>query len=113
VPAAGGSTEVSIGGLARSDAAGGFGAEFAELAELLRAGDGGTFAAAPVASQAAEDAAADADHEAADIADRDIADCDINNRDSAGDALAGAAEAETAGARPDRHEVALTRPDGE
>jgi len=103
VPAASGSTEVSIGGLARSDAAGGFETEFAELAELLRAGDSGTFAAAPAASRAGEDAAADADREAADLADRD----------SAGDALAGATEAETAGTGSDRHEVALTRPDGE
>ena len=37
-----GSTEVTVGGLARSDAAGGFDAEFAELAERLRAEIDGT-----------------------------------------------------------------------
>jgi cytochrome c biogenesis protein len=111
VPAASGSTEVSIGGLARSDAAGGFETEFAELAELLRAGDSGTFAAAPAASQAGEDAADDADREATSLADREAA--DVADHDSAGDALAGATEAETAGTGSDRHEVALTRPDGE
>jgi cytochrome c biogenesis protein len=47
VAAADGSTEVSVGGLARSDAAGGFEAEFAELAELLRAEHAGTFRATP------------------------------------------------------------------
>jgi cytochrome c biogenesis protein len=35
-PAADGGTEVVVGGLARSDAAGGFESEFAELAEVLR-----------------------------------------------------------------------------
>ena len=40
VAAADGSTEVTVGGLARSDAAGGFETEFAELAELLRAEHG-------------------------------------------------------------------------
>ncbi len=80
VTTADGSTEVSIGGLARSDAAGGFENEFAELAELLRAEHGGTFRATPAA--------------------RDVPDSD-------------AGEAETAGAGADRHEVALTGPDGE
>jgi hypothetical protein len=80
VARADGSTEVSVGGLARSDAAGGFENEFAELAELLRAEQAGTFSATP--------------------APRDVPDND-------------AGEAETAGAGADRHEVALTGPDGE
>jgi cytochrome c biogenesis protein len=80
VARADGSTEVSVGGLARSDAAGGFENEFAELAELLRAQHAGTFSATP--------------------APRDVPDND-------------AGEAETAGAGADRHEVALTGPDGE
>jgi hypothetical protein len=42
VAAADGSTRVTIGGLARSDAAGGFEAEFATLADLLRAELGAT-----------------------------------------------------------------------
>jgi cytochrome c biogenesis protein len=56
----GGCTEVSIGGLARSDAAGGFEHEFAELAELLRAEHDGTFRVAPAARDiSASDAAAE------------------------------------------------------
>jgi cytochrome c biogenesis protein len=42
VAEADGTTEVTVGGLARSDAAGGFETEFAELAELLRAEHDGT-----------------------------------------------------------------------
>jgi cytochrome c biogenesis protein len=41
VPSPDGSTSVTVGGLARSDAAGGFDTEFAELAGLLRAEHGG------------------------------------------------------------------------
>jgi cytochrome c biogenesis protein len=60
VPAADGRTEVSVGGLARSDAAGGFDNEFAELAQLLRAEHGGTCYATPEASgESDSDAAAD------------------------------------------------------
>jgi cytochrome c biogenesis protein len=80
VARADGGTEVSVGGLARSDAAGGFENEFAELAELLRAEHAGTVRATPAA--------------------RDVPSSD-------------AGEAETAGAGADRHEVALTGPDGE
>jgi cytochrome c biogenesis protein len=44
-----GATQVSIGGLARSDAAGGFDTEFAELSRLLRAEhDGGSMRASQV-----------------------------------------------------------------
>jgi len=78
--AADGRTEVTLGGLARSDAAGGFEGEFTELAQMLRAQQAGTFGAGPKASQ-----------------------------DPPGDAV----EAETARAGADRHEVALTGPDGE
>ncbi len=48
-PAADGSTAVVVGGLARSDAAGGFESEFAELAELLRDRHDGAAAAGPAA----------------------------------------------------------------
>jgi cytochrome c biogenesis protein len=95
VAAADGSTQVSVGGLARSDAAGGFETEFAELAELLRAEHDGALSAAPAVSPAAQDATADAENALAK------------------DAQANAGEAEPAGAGADRHEVALTRPDGE
>jgi cytochrome c biogenesis protein len=46
-PAPDGSTEVTVGGLARSDAAGGFEHEFAELADLLRHEHDGTFRVVP------------------------------------------------------------------
>jgi len=73
VPAADGRTTVTFGGLARSDAAGGFESEFAELAQLLRAEQAGTSGAAPEAlaepdrdSGEAETAGADVDpHEVA------------------------------------------------
>src|SRR5215469_8225021 len=80
VPAADGRTMVTFGGLARSDAAGGFESEFAELAQLLRAEQHGTFGTEPQTSGEPEN---------------------------------GAREADTAAAGPDRHEVALTGPDGE
>jgi len=80
VAAADGRTEVTVGGLARSDAAGGFESEFAELAQLLRAEQHGTFGTEPQTSGEPEN---------------------------------GAREADTAAAGPDRHEVALTGPDGE
>ncbi len=54
-PGADGRTEVIVGGLARSDAAGGFESEFAELAELLRSRHDG----AAHAQRAGDDAAAD------------------------------------------------------
>jgi cytochrome c biogenesis protein len=51
VLAADGRTTVTLGGLARSDAAGGFESEFDELAQLLRAEQAGTSGAAPEASE--------------------------------------------------------------
>ncbi|HSR83890.1 MAG TPA: cytochrome c biogenesis protein ResB [Streptosporangiaceae bacterium] len=77
--AADGSTEVMVGGLARSDAAGGFETEFAELTQLLRTEHDGRFHA--ITGPAAEP---DSD-----------------------------AEAETEGPDANRHDVALTGPDGE
>ena len=74
------STEVTVGGLARSDAAGGFESEFADLAELLRTEHDGAAGAGPQA---------------------------------AGEPRSDTSEAETAGAGADRHEAALTSPDGE
>jgi cytochrome c biogenesis protein len=70
VAAADGGTEVTVGGLARSDAAGGFESEFAELADKLRAEHDGTFAAARPASDeldsdAGQAETAGADHEVA------------------------------------------------
>jgi cytochrome c biogenesis protein len=47
VAAAGGGSEVTFGGLARSDAAGGFEAEFAELAQELQTEQNGALAASP------------------------------------------------------------------
>jgi cytochrome c biogenesis protein len=103
VAAADGSTLVTVGGLARSDAAGGFETEFAELAELLRAEHGGTVAAIAVAATAvAATPAAGPTHRGADA-----------ENESTENALADVPEAETAGAGADRHEAALTRPDGE
>jgi cytochrome c biogenesis protein len=93
VAAADGSTLVTVGGLARSDAAGGFETEFAELAELLRAEHGGTAAATPASGPT---------HQGADA-----------ENESTENPLADVPEAETAGAGADRHEAALTRPDGE
>lgn len=61
VAAASGSTEVSVGGLARSDAAGGFAHEFAELADLLREEHGGTFRVPPAAHDVADSDAGEAD----------------------------------------------------
>jgi cytochrome c biogenesis protein len=84
VAAADGSTQVTVGGLARSDAAGGFETEFAELAELLRAEHNGALTASP-------------DGEGA----------------TAETAIADLPKAETEGAGADRHEAALTGPDGE
>jgi cytochrome c biogenesis protein len=77
--AADGSTLVSVGGLARSDAAGGFETEFVALAETLRAEHEGTVSLPPPTE----------------------------------DPIASAGHAETVRAGTDRHEVALTMPDGE
>jgi cytochrome c biogenesis protein len=60
-------TEVTVGGLARSDAAGGFENEFAELAQLLRTEHDGAFGAGSQAAgepqiREAETAGAGADH---------------------------------------------------
>jgi cytochrome c biogenesis protein len=74
------STEVTVGGIARSDAAGGFESEFADLAELLRAEHDGAAGAGPQA----------------------VREPDSNT-----------SKAETARAGADRHEAALTSPDGE
>jgi cytochrome c biogenesis protein len=54
LPAADGSTEVIVGGLARSDAAGGFDTEFTELAKLLRAEHAGRPGPASAPGQLAE-----------------------------------------------------------
>ena len=54
VPAADGSTTVMVGGLARSDAAGGFETEFADLSRLLRTGQDGRDAPAGQAGPAAK-----------------------------------------------------------
>jgi cytochrome c biogenesis protein len=62
-PGSGGATLVEVGGLARSDAAGGFETEFAELARALRAAQDGT--AAPASAPAVTpDPAADAETDA-------------------------------------------------
>ena len=87
-----GSTEVTVGGLARSDAAGGFETEFAELAEMLRAEHDGTSPA--TITVAAGGPGADAPTEA-DEADPEIA------------------EAENPAASGHRHAAALTSRDGE
>ena len=86
-----GSTEVTVGGLARSDAAGGFETEFAELAEMLRAEHDGT----PSATIESVDASAPDAPTEADDAELQIA------------------EAENAAASGHRHEAALTSRDGE
>ncbi len=105
VAAADGSTQVTVGGLARSDAAGGFETEFAELAELLRGEHGGAVIATPGASTTGADPVTE---KAATGAENATA-----NDIPADEVLADAGEAEIAGAGADRHEVALTRPDGE
>ena len=95
-----GRTVVAVGGLTRSDAAGGFETEFAELAEVFRTEHAGTRGA---------EAGADSDdggesHDGAD------------SEDGAGttdDAPEDAAQAETAGAGADRPRAPLTRSDGE
>ncbi len=91
VAATDGSTEVTVGGLARSDAAGGFETEFAELAEMLRAEHDGT----PSATIATVDASAPDAPTEADDAELQIA------------------EAENAAAGGHRPEAALTSRDGE
>jgi hypothetical protein len=62
-PAADGSTRVVVGGLARSDAAGGFESEFAELAELLRVSHDGAALAGPAAAGDSADKQTDAQEE--------------------------------------------------
>jgi cytochrome c biogenesis protein len=87
VAATDGSTEVTVGGLARSDAAGGFETEFAELAEMLRTQHDGT--SRPTVAQAG-DVPADGDQAEPEIA-----------------------EAENPAVSGHRHEAALTSRDGE
>jgi cytochrome c biogenesis protein len=87
-----GGTEVTVGGLARSDAAGGFETEFAELAEILRAEHGGTFSV-PVTTA-------------------DSAPAEFTPNDD-GHAEPEIAEAENAAASDHRHEAALMSRDGE
>jgi len=60
-PAADGRTSVTIGGLARSDASGGFDGEFAELTHLLRMEQGGTFDVPPELSEGIDVASAEAE----------------------------------------------------
>jgi len=74
-----GGTIVDVGGLARSDAAGGFEGEFAHLAEQFRAGDGGR----PLAADPGQADIAPADIAPADIAPADIAPADIAPADTA------------------------------
>ncbi len=108
VAAADGSTLVTVGGLARSDAAGGFETEFAELAELLRAEHDGTLSPIPAGGPADEGADAEnatTENPLADVREADVPEVDVPEVD--------VPEAETAGAGADRHEAALTRPDGE
>ncbi len=62
-PAADGGTRVVVGGLARSDAAGGFESEFAELAELLRVSHDGAALAGPAVAGDSADKQADAQEE--------------------------------------------------
>ena len=84
-----GSTEVSVGGLARSDAAGGFETEFAELAELLRTAHDGRHSPAVLPATSDNPAAANP--------------ATANNAATADNAVAGA----------DRHEAAVTSREGE
>jgi cytochrome c biogenesis protein len=71
-PAADGSTEVTVAGLARSDAAGGFETEFAELTQLLRAEHDGRLH--PIAGPGAEpDSDAEAETEGPDAGRHDVA----------------------------------------
>jgi cytochrome c biogenesis protein len=96
-----GSTQVIVGGLARSDAAGGFESEFAELAQLLSTEHGGSFLVGPDGANGHDPDRADADHDEPDLDEPDLDEPDP-----------GTGEAETA-AGADRHHVALTGPDGE
>jgi cytochrome c biogenesis protein len=95
-PGPGGVTLVEVGGLARSDAAGGFEPEFAELARDLRTAQDG----APVAAAAPADQAGDAE---ADPAEPDRAQLDSAESDSAesdsGESDSG--ESDTAGLDPE------------
>ena len=91
VPAADGTTEVVLGGLARSDAAGGFDTEFAELARLLRAehaGRPGPASDAGPAAPAGEDVAS-ADMAGEETADEHTADDDTVGEGTVGEGTVG------------------------
>ncbi len=106
-----GSTEVTVGGLARSDAAGGFETEFAELAELLRAEHDGTSRTTTAERAQAEDpVAAHAQVADAQVADARVADAQVADAQVADAQIA---EAENPAASGHRHEAALTSRDGE
>ena len=101
--AADGSTEVTVGGLARSDATGGFDTEFAELTEQLRAEIGGVTRPAGQASAGAAD---------------DLDDFDEGERGrppvpAGSTQAAGTSPAASALVSADRHEAALTSREGE
>jgi cytochrome c biogenesis protein len=93
-----GSTDVTIGGLARSDAAGGFDTEFAELVELLRAEHEGRSLRA---GRAEEGAAARPE------------DFDEQKRGRTAVPAGPSVTADNAQAAEDRHEAALASRDGE
>ena len=87
-PGPGGSTLVEVGGLARSDAAGGFETEFAELAHDLRTAQDGTpvepaapGAAVPGAADAAESDPAESDPAESGTAESDPAESDTAGLD--------------------------------
>ena len=78
-----GGTIVDVGGLARSDAAGGFEGEFAHLAEQFRAGDGGRPLAADPGKLTSRRLTSRRLTSPADIAPADIAQADIAPADTA------------------------------
>src|SRR5215469_6401076 len=73
VATADGGTEVTVGGLARSDAAGGFESEFTELADQLRVEHDGTFGAAPQASDELDRDSGEAETAEADVDPHEVA----------------------------------------
>jgi cytochrome c biogenesis protein len=95
-PGPGGGTLVEVGGLARSDAAGGFETEFAELARELRSAQGGAPLAVATAAAGPAEASAPAGH--AGEAEADPAESDRAELDSAEPE---SAESDTAGLDPE------------
>ncbi|HEX5289175.1 MAG TPA: cytochrome c biogenesis protein ResB [Streptosporangiaceae bacterium] len=109
VPGPGGGALVEVGGLARSDAAGGFETEFAELARDLRtAQDGSPLAAAPAAAarpDPADPAPAEPDGAGPAAAEPDGAGPAPAEADGAGPAPAGVTSAESDAAELDPEPV--------